>query len=100
MPLTPEISRIVMQQLGAQIRACTMCGNTAWEATEVIAPFGFIPPLPSLTDQTPMLGPGVVPLVVVVCTNCFHVVLYSWIQIEKAHRAGLGRPLPQAPGGP
>jgi hypothetical protein len=76
----------VNAHLTGKLRACPMCGNDKWGALEIIEPMvqtRFVPGSANATFAA-LTGrhPEAVPLLLITCTNCFHVVPYAWRLIE------------------
>src|SRR4051794_28505795 len=94
MALRPDELAKVGKHLEGKLRACPMCGNDKWEPLEIVgtpvlkryAPGTYVP-----GSAAEILGrlyterstpSETIPLLLVACTNCFHVVPYAWKLIE------------------
>jgi hypothetical protein len=89
--LTDEEIARVNQHLRGKLRACPMCGNDKWQPLEVVAPPVYVRFVPGSAQAVfakamyPSMATSkteLVPLLLIACTNCFHVVPYAWQLID------------------
>ena len=88
MALSDTERQKVEKHLAGKINPCPMCGNDKWELLEIIAPPVQRRAVGGVLEEYLTWGKTAapaeaVPLLLVACTNCFHVVPYAWRLIER-----------------
>lgn len=83
MPLTPDDAQVLRAHMAKSmpgLPTCAGCGSKTWSAEGVQATV-------EIRDGSFALGNGV-PLIMLVCDKCFHVLLFAWNPIIRAADAG------------
>jgi len=67
--------------VGAKGRACPVCETASWRAD---GPFGLMVLTPDPERSTAVIvGPKVVPMVLLICNKCSYTMQFAWAEIKK-----------------